>query len=135
MAKKHFEQCQIHFKHWQSTSGFCNVDKDILNVYIHYCQPPNECSKDTLLEQLYTCIFNEYDGVLSILQEDNVKKEIPLMHRLNLELDVQGGISSGTITATNDILAKIKAFNKIRYILDRKPIYQAANVKQIDSII
>lgn len=57
------------------------------------------------------------------------------MHRLNLELDVQGGISSGTITATNDILAKIKAFNKIRYILDRKPIYQAANVKQIDSII
>lgn len=70
------------------------------------------------------------------MQQDNVLKEIPLLHRINLELDIQGALSSGAFTVARDLLQKIKVLNIIRYVLDRRPLYQySTTFKNIDMLI
>lgn len=59
------------------------------------------------------------------------------MHRLNLEMDVQGAISSGAFTVARDLLQKIKAFNIVRCVLDGKPLYQysESSLKNVDLLL
>ncbi|KAG5899842.1 hypothetical protein JTB14_012313 [Gonioctena quinquepunctata] len=124
LAKKHFSKCVELFSDLPKIDGFYDVDKDMLPVYIKACHGSADIQKGNLLEQLNSCIVNQYMGITTILQQDNVHREIPLMHRLNLELDIQGALSSGAFTVARDLLQKIKVLNIIRCILDRKPFYQ-----------
>lgn len=66
------------------------------------------------------------------MQQDNIYKQIPLVQRIGLELDIQGAVSSGTFTVARDLLPKIRALNLIRCILDEKPSYQSS-VKSVKS--
>lgn len=65
-----------------------------------------------------------FQGITGILQKDNVKREIPLAYRINLELDIQGAMSSGTYFVVKDLLPQVKCLNLVRCILDRKPVHQ-----------
>lgn len=47
---------------------------------------------NSLLHQLHETIANNYEGLISVLEADNLKREIPLVHRLVAELDIQGKI-------------------------------------------
>lgn len=70
--------------------------------------------------------FGLLQGITTILQQDNFRRQIPLTHRLNVELDIQGALSSGTFTVARDLLNKIRALNIIRCVLDQKPIYHGS---------
>jgi hypothetical protein len=72
----------------------------------------------SLLHQLHEAVCNDYDGLINILQGDNLKREIPLVHRLVVELDIQGVSSSGTATVSRDLLNKVAALNVVRSLLD-----------------
>ncbi|CAH1117237.1 unnamed protein product [Phaedon cochleariae] len=137
LAKKHFSNCSQLFKNIPNIHGFYDVEKEILDVYIRACHGSADNQKASLLEQLNCSIVNQYMGITSILQQDNICKEIPLMHRLNLELDIQGAISSGAFTVARDLLQKIKALNIVRCVLDRKPLYQysISSFKNADVIL
>ncbi|XP_072390138.1 integrator complex subunit 8 [Diabrotica undecimpunctata] len=124
LAKKHFSKCLELFADIPEINGFYDVDKQMLDVYIKACHGSADIQRGNLLEQLNNSVVNQYKGITTILQQDNVAKEIPLMHRINLELDIQGALSSGAFTVARDLVSKIKALNILRCVLDRKPIYQ-----------
>ncbi|VEN57796.1 unnamed protein product [Callosobruchus maculatus] len=137
LARNHFSQCLYYFKEASVTSTFYEVDRQTLEIYVKACQSSSDIHKGSLLEQLNFSIVNQYMGLTTILQQDNIYREIPLVHRLNLELDIQGAISSGIFTVARDLLQKIKALNIVRCILDQKPLYQySSNVlKNADLLI
>ncbi|KAK9890977.1 hypothetical protein WA026_013315 [Henosepilachna vigintioctopunctata] len=116
MATKRFLMCLDAFKAIKNANGFVNFDKEILSVYIKSCCGP--------FDPLNVSIVNNYMGITSILQKDNVKREIPLSYRMNLELDIQGAMSSGSFYVVKDLLPQVKALNFVRCILDRKPAHQ-----------
>ncbi|KAJ8928547.1 hypothetical protein NQ314_018885 [Rhamnusium bicolor] len=134
LAKKHFSKCLQCFVDMPEVNGFYDVDKRMLEVYIHACHGSQEMHKGNLLEQLNSSIVNQYMSITTILQQDNIYREIPLAHRLNLELDIQGALSSGAFTVARDLLFKIKALNIVRCVLDRKPLYHYSvfSVKSIE---
>lgn len=70
-------------------------------------------------------------GILSILQEDNLKREIPEMYRTVLELDIQGALSSGKFTVAKGLLLQVQMLNVIRNALDGKPCFTSDFIHHI----
>ncbi|CAG9764754.1 unnamed protein product [Ceutorhynchus assimilis] len=135
VAKQHFSQCQNFCHSITSQNGFAVFDKKVLNVYVSACDPTLNVPKKSLSEQLNNSIVNHFMGITNILQQDNLRKEIPLGHRINLELDIQGALSSGVFTVARDLLYKVKALNYVRCILDKKLLneYSVASDKNVDT--
>jgi integrator complex subunit 8 len=53
-------------------------------------------------------------GIVSILQTDNLHKEIPQVYRDTLELDIQGAMSSRKFTVARDLLLQVQTLNVVR---------------------
>lgn len=119
-AKLHFRQTDQYIQNGDQSSHFITFDSKVLEVYMNACDPALESHQKTLLEQLNISIVNQFTGITNVLQLDNLRREIPLAHRISLELDIQGAISSGVFTVARDLLYKVKALNYVRCILDRK---------------
>jgi integrator complex subunit 8 len=51
---------------------------------------------------------------VSILQSDNLHKEIPQVYRDTLELDIQGAMSSRKFTVARDLLLQVQTLNVVR---------------------
>ncbi|CAH2068538.1 unnamed protein product, partial [Iphiclides podalirius] len=72
----------------------------------------------TLLQKLQESIANHYTGIIGILQADNLTREIPIIHREVVELDIQGSASSGAFTVARDLLNRVSVLNAVRYALE-----------------
>ncbi|VVD01426.1 unnamed protein product [Leptidea sinapis] len=72
----------------------------------------------SLLQKLQESIANHYTGIIAILQADNLKREIPLVHREVVEMDIQGSASSGAFTVARDLLNRVSVLNAVRYALE-----------------
>ncbi|XP_053601838.1 integrator complex subunit 8 [Plodia interpunctella] len=72
----------------------------------------------SLLQKLQESVANHYTGIIAVLQADNIKREIPMVHRQVAELDIQGSASSGAFTVARDLLNRVSALNAVRYALD-----------------
>lgn len=116
LATERFQRCSESLKANKISNGFLNFDKEILDVYLKACCGP--------FDPFNSSIVNNYMGITGILQKDNIKREIPLTYRINLELDIQGAMSSGSFYVVKDLLSQIKALNLVRCVLDGKPIHQ-----------
>lgn len=57
-------------------------------------------------------------NIINVLQNDNVKREIPLTYRDSLELDLASTLASGKFTASRDLLFQIQTLNVIRRVLE-----------------
>lgn len=57
--------------------------------------------------------FALFKGILAILSEDNLKREIPPTLRESLELDIAAAVSSGGFTATRDLIFQIQSINTV----------------------
>ncbi|XP_030752565.1 integrator complex subunit 8 [Sitophilus oryzae] len=136
-AKQQFAQCLNFFNSIIGQNGFATIDTDLLNMYMRACDSTADLQNKSLTEQLNNSIVNQFVGLTAILQKDNVKKEISLVHRLNLELDVQGALSSGVFTVARDLLYKVKALNHIRCVLEKKLLNEFAlsHSRNIDNLI
>lgn len=86
---------------------FCTVTDEELNGYLSACgifeQEPT-----TLFQRFNESILNKNKDLEKILNEDNIKREIPFMHRKTLEIDHE---------QSNESL-KIITLNTMRFILD-----------------
>jgi hypothetical protein len=58
--------------------------------------------------------FCVLQGIVSILQTDNLHKEIPQVYRDTLELDIQGAMSSRKFTVARDLLLQVQTLNVVR---------------------
>lgn len=72
----------------------------------------------SLLQKLQESIANHYTGIIPVLQADNLKREILMIHRQVAELDIQGAASSGAFTVARDLLNRVSALNAVRYALE-----------------
>ncbi|XP_059049066.1 integrator complex subunit 8 [Achroia grisella] len=72
----------------------------------------------SLLQKLQESIANHYTGIIAVLQADNLTREIPMVHRQVVELDIQGSASSGAFTVARDLLNRVSALNAVRYALE-----------------
>ncbi|GBP21416.1 Integrator complex subunit 8 [Eumeta japonica] len=83
-----------------------NLSYDVLN------------EEPSLLQKLQDSVNNHYTGIISVLQADNLTREIPMVHRHVVEMDIQGSASSGSFTVARDLLNRISALNAVRYALE-----------------
>jgi integrator complex subunit 8 len=56
-------------------------------------------------------------GIVSILQADNLEREIPQVYRDTLELDIQGAMSSCKFTVARDLLLQVQTLNVVRRVV------------------
>lgn len=136
-AKQNFFHCQQFNSAIKERNGFATFNNYTLGVYIQACDPTVDMHTKSLLEQLNNSIVNQFTGITNVLQQDNLRREIPLSHRVNLELDIQGALSSGAFTVARDLLWKVKALNYVRCILDRNFLveYSLSVSKNVDAFI
>lgn len=87
---------------------FCTVKDEDLKGYLAACgifdQEPS-----SLFQRFNESIINQNKNLEVILSEDNIKREIPFVHRKTLDIDYE--------KSSNETL-KILALNTIRFVLD-----------------
>ncbi|KAL1115844.1 hypothetical protein AAG570_006134 [Ranatra chinensis] len=138
-ARESLQECLGQFKTWkreQLTGGgdgdgggawtgrFCEVTHDMItgSCIAVGIRPANYCP--SLIQQFHTSVTGQYIGIDRILDRDNVLKEIPLMYRDCLELDVASEAASGKLTAHRDGMVQIQASNMVRRALAGHPLYR-----------
>ncbi|KAL4709185.1 hypothetical protein ACJJTC_008113 [Scirpophaga incertulas] len=99
---------------------YASVSKDDIIGYIRALNLGCELLKEepSLLQKLQESIANHYAGIIVVLQADNLTREIPMIHRQVVELDIQGSTSSGAFTVARDLLNRVSALNAVRYALE-----------------
>ncbi|XP_034940745.1 integrator complex subunit 8 [Chelonus insularis] len=102
----------------QNSCNYCTVQEDVLNGYCLATGVNIEGVVISLTQQLYDSIKNQYSNILEILKADNRTREIPMIYRDNLELDIQGGLVNRKIVVNRDLLLKIQCLNLVRKIVD-----------------
>ncbi|XP_038209014.1 integrator complex subunit 8 [Zerene cesonia] len=136
MAKKHILGCRensnllekeiatygygIHKDMPWGNFNYASMTKDDILGYIRALNLGYDLLNEepSLLQKLQESISNHYAGIIAILQADNLAREIPLVHREVVELDIQGSASSGAFTVARDLLNRVSALNAIRYALE-----------------
>ncbi|XP_071442888.1 integrator complex subunit 8 [Hetaerina americana] len=132
-AKEHIQGASELFSLLSSSANaigapmsFCTVAEDVLRGYISACKldsastglavtsPLSAQPGGSLLDQFFHSSKNMYMGIVPILQQDNFKKEIPMVHRDLLELDIVGAASSGNFTVARGLPLQIQTLNVIR---------------------
>ncbi|XP_022196434.1 integrator complex subunit 8 [Nilaparvata lugens] len=129
IAGQNFLTCRNRFVDWKAEcekSGaspvFCQVDEKVLEGYVSASRPLHlQAPSLTLLQQFLVSCRDNYTKLLDFLEEDNRRREIPQLYRDCLELEIAAGLSSGTLTATRDLLIRIQTLNVVRRVLDSTP--------------
>ncbi|XP_046385637.1 integrator complex subunit 8 [Ischnura elegans] len=135
-AKEHIQGASELFSVLSSYSNpsvasmlFCTVEESVLRGYISACQLESSSaglavtssksaqSGGGLLDQFFHSTKNMYMGMVPILQQDNLRREIPMVHRDVLELDIVGAASSGKFTVARDLPLQIQTLNVVRRAL------------------
>ncbi|XP_076239137.1 integrator complex subunit 8 [Calliopsis andreniformis] len=140
-AKSHVMQAKELFYSLNNLESrlYCKVQKEYLDGCCLACEVPIDGITSSLTQQLQTSIKDQYTNMIQILQADNISREIPLVYRDNLELDIQGGSVNRKIVVARDLLLQIQCLNLVRKILDGSTILgdyvteiQAAGAKGLD---
>ncbi|XP_026726032.1 integrator complex subunit 8 [Trichoplusia ni] len=99
---------------------YASMGKDEILGYIRALNLGFEVLNEepSLQQKLQDSIANHYTGIIAVLQADNLTREIPMIHRQVVELDIQGSASSGAFTVARDLLNRVSALNAVRYALE-----------------
>ncbi|KAJ4428910.1 hypothetical protein ANN_25904 [Periplaneta americana] len=99
-------------------SVYCTVSNEDLQGYSEACDiTAPTASSHNLTYQLHRAIRDQYTGIVSILQADNLRQEIPQVYRDTLELDIQGAMSSRKFTVARDLLLQVQTLNVVRRVV------------------
>lgn len=132
--REKYPVAQEHFMRASESYYGLNVDADLeyasldvnrLNGYLCACNVPIVEHTPSLLQQMNASIADHYTGILSVLQEDNLAREIPFAYRTVLELDIQGALSSGKFTVARDLLQQVQALNAVRAAVSKDAYLRA----------
>ncbi|KAH0567519.1 integrator complex subunit 8 [Cotesia glomerata] len=121
IAKYHITQARDFFNNLTSLKtkmSYCRVQKDVLDGYCRATNVAIVGVELSLTQQLHNSVKNNYAGILDILKADNIAREIPMIYRDNLELDIEGGVANNKIVVPRDLLLNVQCLNLVRKILD-----------------
>lgn len=118
IAKRHLQVVGRLFADCQSrTMEFCTISAPYLKGFLSACQIQGVKDEKSLTEKMHESIKNHYVGFLSILQEDNVRREVPIHYRAMAELDLLSAAASGKFTIAKDLVFKVQTLNAVRRTL------------------
>ncbi|KAH8370057.1 hypothetical protein KR093_002027 [Drosophila rubida] len=98
------------------TLFFCHIRPAELEGLLQACGI--SAHQQTLLERFHQSLLNNYADIVPILRLDNRAREIPLVSRRNVELDIEGAISTGLLKETRLLLLQVAALNVVRTIFE-----------------
>lgn len=98
------------------TRFFCHVRAEELEGLLQACGI--SAQQQTLLERFHQSLLNNYADIVSILRQDNRAREIPLVSRRNVELDIEGAISTGLLKEMPQLLLHVAALNVVRTVFE-----------------
>ncbi|EDW00928.1 integrator complex subunit 8 [Drosophila grimshawi] len=99
-----------------ATLYFCHIQPAELEGLLQACGI--SAQQHTLLERFHQSLLNNFADIVSILQLDNRAREIPLVSRRNVELDIEAAISNGLLKETRQLLLHVAALNVVRTIFE-----------------
>ncbi|XP_034651601.1 integrator complex subunit 8 [Drosophila subobscura] len=105
----------------QTTLYFCHIRAVELEGLLLACGI--SAQKHTLMERFHQSLLNNYAEILTILRLDNLAREIPLVSRRNLELDIEGAISTGQLKESAQLQLQVAALNMVRNIFEWGSIF------------
>jgi len=105
----------------QTTLYFCHIRPVELEGLLQACGI--SAQEQTLLEKFQQSLLNNYADILPILRLDNRAREIPLMSRRQLELDIEGSLSTGLLKETVQLQLQVAALNVVRNIFEWGSIF------------
>lgn len=101
---------------------FCLVTEEKLHGLLMACGIEKHTSA-SLLERVVESSYNKFENLIDVLKEDNISKEIPVVTRRIVELDLQAAITSKAVpTNKTDVLIQTVALNTIRCLIDNGDI-------------
>lgn len=104
-----------------ATLYFCHIRSMELEGLLQACGI--SAQQKTLLERFHQSLLNNYTDIVSILRLDNRAREIPLVSRRNVELDIEGAISTGLLKETRQLLLQVAALNVVRTVFECGSIF------------
>ena len=100
---------------------YCHLDENELEGYLLACGLSETPVK--LMEKLNISLLNNYDDIIEIMKQDNREREIPLVNRRIIELDIEGARSQGLLKKKKDLDMNVAALNVIRSIFEEGSIF------------
>ena len=117
-AKRHLQVVGKLFSTCQSRKmEYCNISAPYLKGFLSACQIQNAEGEKSLTERMHESIKNHYVGFLNVLQEDNIRREVPIHYRAMAELDLLSAAASGKFTIAKDLVFKVQTLNMVRKTL------------------
>ncbi|XP_063975032.1 integrator complex subunit 8 isoform X2 [Diachasmimorpha longicaudata] len=113
LAKELFDTLET-----KETLLYCRIQKENLEGYCHASDIKIPGTILGLTQQFHASVKDQYCNIVEILEKDNKQREIPMIYRDNLELDIQGGLINRRMVASKDLLLKIQCLNLVRKVLD-----------------
>ncbi|XP_011300437.1 integrator complex subunit 8 [Fopius arisanus] len=107
----------------RETRLYCRVLKENLEGYCHATNVRIPGVSQGLTQQFHASIKDQYRNIVEILEEDNTRRQIPMVYRDNLELDIQGGLINRKIVVSKELLMKIQCLNLVRKVLDGEVVH------------
>ncbi|KAI8039679.1 integrator complex subunit 8 [Drosophila gunungcola] len=105
----------------QTTLYFCHIRAAELEGLLQACGI--SAQEQTLLEKFQQSLLNSYTDIVPILRLDNRAREIPLVSRRQLELDIEGSLSTGLLKETVQLQLQVAALNVVRNIFEWGSIF------------
>lgn len=124
-AKHHFSFVSKLFAKCQPlTMEYCSISSPTLKGFLSACQIQEMEADKSLTERLNEAVKNNYNGFLSVLQEDNLRREIPIHYREMAELDLMSAATNGKFTVAKDLVFQVQMLNVIRRTLANRYVPQ-----------
>lgn len=124
-AKRHLQVVAKLFPKCHSRKmEYCTISAPSLKGFLSACQIQDIEGEKSLTEKMHESIKNHYVGFLNVLQDDNLRREVPLHYRGMAELDLLSAAASGKFTIAKDLVFKVQTLNVVRRTLADRHIPQ-----------
>lgn len=101
---------------------FCTFTEEELNGRLMACGI-FESLNVNLLYQMNDSVMKKYQNIQQVFEKDNVKREIPLVTRRIVELDMEGIHANMLQKIPKDDVTRITALNAIRTMIDNNDLF------------
>ena len=101
---------------------YCTIPAEDLKGFLSACQIENTEVGKSLTERMYESIKNQYSGFVEILQEDNLKRQVPIHYREMAAMDLAAAISVNELVVGSDLIFKVQTLNVVRKCLEHRHI-------------
>lgn len=121
ILKKEYEERSINNKN-ENNFLFCTFSQEDLEGRL-MALGLFDRQKIGLLYRMNESVLNNYKDMETILLQDNILMEIPLVNRRIVELDMEDEVERESQNVSKDVLVHIAALNKIRSIIDPDDLF------------